>query len=833
MTATGTVTVTVTGIADTPILEIQDPDPTDDPDSTLTDGQIDDVFRPDQITSGNANADRIYGCAGVDTAPFALDQRLRDAIIKSGEIDSSNLFASADPINGQMTEIAFGGGVFDGSETLYYIITGVDPSVSILGATPVDDSGTSFVVTANQLSQLQVVPTNVTQVTYCDMQISAIVVEDDQPMDGFSGTPEEILRQMNDLPGASVVTSDFTVVMVPKDGSGPTPCTPDQHLPIPTLELVGSGDEDTQFALKLKITPLPPFHDSIDDLVNLPNGVIGDFGQGIDLPPGASLSSDPSGAVLFDPVTGLWVIDIGALGVDPTDPTQTAGSILFTPPSHQSSPVNPFDPNETFGPDDPYDALDELQFSAILNNLTCGTSTSGSGAFSLLINPVADVPDIVLDSATSFDEDTTYDLDQPITSPDGGERPFQGVTIEIDAASGGQLLDADGNPLTGTDTGDGFVDYAVDYDDIPGLGIRTTANYSGPLTLKVTASTEDINGDTRSGTQVFILDVVPAADTPVIDFDTSVIDPETGLPFVDLGGPVPVITAIEDIPLFLDQFIDADSPDRDGSETISIVLSGVPDSLRVSGPAGAGLVDNGDGTYTNSRAEFPQVTLVLKDAHARTPDSLDPSLPSEIPLTLTVNSLELANSDEATGSQDFSLRVRPDADKPMLSASATPTSGVEDDGRHYTLNLTGSTPDPHEKIHFEVTVPNGGTVFIDGIAQIPTAGIVAIPGGIGGRSSRRSDVLRNTSRDTVASTRRPTRSITWSRIHFRVASNAGATASPATSDRSVMSAAVGNTLSYTFKVKIGVASPNRLTIREASTTCMQSGQYRAATLQYQ
>ena len=162
--------------------------------------------------------------------------------------------------------------------------------------------------------------------------------------------------------------------------------------------MVGSGDEDTEIAFKIKITPNPPFYDSIDDLSNLPNGVTGDFGLGINLPPGSSLSSDPPGAVLFDPVTGLYAIDLALLGVSiPSDPTQTAGSILFTPPEHQSSPVNPFDPNETFGPDDPYDNLTQLEYFMLLNNFTCGTTDSATSNFNITINPVVDGPDIIDD----------------------------------------------------------------------------------------------------------------------------------------------------------------------------------------------------------------------------------------------------------------------------------------------------------------------------------------------------------------------------------------------------------------------------------------------------
>ncbi len=152
---TGTVTVEVTGIADEPIVTIQNPDPTDDPDATLTDEQINDIFRPDEVTDSVANADRVYGYAGTDQGPFRLNMRLSDGTLQSGDFEQDDLFVDADPITGTMTEITNESGAFDGSETIYYVITGLDPSVSILGSSPVDGSGGSYVVTESQLDSIK------------------------------------------------------------------------------------------------------------------------------------------------------------------------------------------------------------------------------------------------------------------------------------------------------------------------------------------------------------------------------------------------------------------------------------------------------------------------------------------------------------------------------------------------------------------------------------------------------------------------------------------------------------------------------------------------------
>ncbi|MGR3616590.1 MAG: hypothetical protein ACU0BB_11150 [Paracoccaceae bacterium] len=727
--ARGTVTVDVTGVADLPILTIQDPDPTNDPTSTITDPDIDDVFRPDEIVDGTSNSDRIYGYAGRGTAPFLLNSQLTDEVIRSGDLDATSPFTPATSPSGLMTEITFSQGQFDGSETLYYIISGVDPSVSFLGATPVDATGESFIVTQSQLPSLQFVPTSVSEVTYYDMQIIAVVFEDDASLGGFSGSPDQLVSLAQSVnSGVATVEKDFTIVVLPGDGGGGQPCTSDEQLPLPVLEFIGSGDEDTQIPITIKLTPVPGFYNSISDLWNLPNGVSGDFGLGIELPPGSSIATDPPGGVVFDPVTGLWVIDLELLGQDATDPTQSAGTLLFTPPEHESSPTNPFDPDTTFGPDDPYDELNTLNYQSLLNNFSCNTTSVGTGAFNLTINPVVDPPSIRLTGGTLFNEDTVFNLGLEITSPDGGERPGPTVTIEVDAQNGGTLLDGNGDPIPGQTQPDGFVRYEVDFDDIPSLGVTAAEHYSGPLNIRITASSQDIDLTTASATLNATLNVIPVADVPLIEFDETVVDPETNQPFVDESGPLPIITAIEDVPFLLSQVITADSPDMDGSEEVTIVLSNVPDYLTVTGPAGGGFIDNGDGSFTISPDAFAQVAVELNDQHARTPDSLDSSIPDDIPLTLTVNTIELANSDEEDNAQDFLLRVRPDADMPILTASVDPTTGVEDSGQEYTLSLIGETPDPHEFMSFQIAVLGGGTIFLDGVEQTPTLGVINLPG---------------------------------------------------------------------------------------------------------
>ena len=728
---TGTVTINVTGIADDPVVTAQDASGFDDPSG------IDDVFRPGETVDGIPNSDRVYGYAGFDSGPFELDSRLRDSVIGNGNIPSSEqgTFTQDDVVSlsGQMTEILVPETTptdFDGSETLYYLIQDVPAGVAFAGTSPVDTSGGTYLFTESQLASLQFVPTGVSEPTYYDLRLSVLVVENDQSLPPVNGRPtDDVLAEIAALPGGAVETVDFTVVVVPDpQGSGTVDCTPEQNLPLPELSLVsvGSQDEDTQQSLQIRLTP-NAFYDSIADLTSLPAGVVGSFGLGIEVPAGASLTASPSGGVIVDPVTGLFVVDLAALGVSDSDPTLTDGALLFTPPPHESSPDNPFDTADTFGDADPYDGLDSLSYSMLLNNYTCGTTLSATRDFPLTINPVADGPTIALGGGNAFAEDTAYDLDIQITGIDDGERPSGDVVISLDSASGGQLFDADGNAISGTVSG-GTIEYTVGLDDIAGLRVTAAEHYSGPLEISIQATSEDIDGSTQTTTLVRTVDVIPVADNGIFTFDGSAIDPDTGLPFLDLSGPVPVVNAVEDTEFLLSSVLVPSSPDQDGSEAVSFVLGVLPSYLQITGPAGSGFVNNGDGTFTISPDAWSSVSLKLVDEHARLPDALDPTLPAEIPLSVTVNTLELANSDDASSNQEFILRVRPDADTPSLSAFVNPSAGDEDDGTVYALDLSGSTPDPHETLVFEINVPSGGKILVDGVEQPVSNGIVTIPG---------------------------------------------------------------------------------------------------------
>lgn len=739
----GTVTINVQGVADAPLVGGQDPDPALTP-GGIDKALIDPVYLPGDTVGGVANADRAYAYAGFDDVPFQLTQRLSDAALQTDFASVADPFTAAERLSADRTEITFADGGPDGSETLYYIVTGIPADIRFIGGTPVDATGETYLVTEAQLANLTVVGSPVTEVTYYDMQLNAFVIENDQDLSGVPQfgpgvSVDDVLNAIDALTGGSLTTTDFSIMMLPSGnpGGGGMVCPPDdpRMLPIPELSLVGEAFEDTANELRIAITADAPFWSSIADLSTLPNGVVGDFGLGLRLPDGATLTSSTPGAVIYDPISGQYAIDFAKLGVDPANPLQTAGTVTYTPPPHQSSPVNPFTPAETLGTADPYDSLADIQTVAVLNNFTCNEFLSDdTGTLPLTVLPVADGPQIAIAAPVTVDEDTEAALDITLSSEDGGERITGDVLVAINGDPGARLFrgGAEILPDAGTGPGTGVAaQFTLSPADITGLSLRATEHFSGDIAIAVTATTEDIDGSTQSATSTQVITIEPVVDEAEFVYSTDTTPTGTGLPLVNpnpSGGPEPLVIISEDtVATFGDIFDVAQSPDQDGSETASAVVGPLPDFVVLGGAAG--IIDNGDGTFTVPAANLAALTIALSDEHARTPDSLDTSIPAQIRVDVSINSLELGNSDEARGDTSFFLQVLPDADKPSVVAEIAPMGGTEDDGTQYAINLSGTTPDPHETVSFELTLPGGGELFLDGVpVAIDANGLAMLPG---------------------------------------------------------------------------------------------------------
>lgn len=724
-TGSGTVTISVTGVADTPSVTAQDPD------SSSFNGTIDPVF--------DGNQDKLFAYAGLDNTPFTLDQRLTDAALGQSSFNAGSFEGGVTPLGGEGQESLAPDGAQDGSETIYYLITGFPgvgldangdpdptqlPDLALLGVQPSDANGTSYLVTAEQLATLEVISGNVDAPTFYDLTLNVIAVEDDQSLAALANVD---LDDLNDLDGVAVSSQDFSIVVLPDGdsstggggpgGPGGPGGDPDTcPLVIPDLALVPQTEgevilEDGETAFKISLIPNGDFAD-LGDLVELPKNRVGDFTLSLDLPEGSELRSDVPGAVLFDPISGKYVVDFAKLGG--LNGTLTEATLFFTPPENVSSPAGP------------EDGLTGIGTTVILNDFTCGSRQfDDSGTLPLNITPVADGPTIAIANPAGPEfEDAPFDLTVNIGLEDEGETIEGDFVIKLD--EGAILLDANGAPLPTNTDGEYVIPQESDLVTDNGDGsftinaqVKPPAHYSGPLTATVTATTDDLGVDSATVDVTATFQIEAVADTPFFS------NPD-GTDFVSGG----TLTATEDVPFTLRDVIDAGSPDTDGSEVVSYVIGhreglDLRDIFVLDGP-GNGIIDNGDGTFTVSAEAYETLTLQLINEH----DSAgDDGVPDAIPLTLTVNTFELSNNDETSGSVDFDLVIAPVADMPTLTAEIDRNAGVEDDGQPFTLTLSATSPDPDETIDFVIeNLPDGATVSVGGVPQTVTGGSVTIPG---------------------------------------------------------------------------------------------------------
>ena len=188
------------------------------------------------------------------------------------------------------------------------------------------------------------------------------------------------------------------------------------------------------------------------------------------------------------------------------------------------------------------------------------------------VTGVAGTPVVTVQDITG-DEDTAIQMDLTVQFPDMDGSEIQ--TITISGMPTGATLSA------GTDNLDGT--WTLIPADLVNLSITPPADSNVDFSLTVTATATEDDGDTvTSVPETFIVDVVGVADQPTVSVQSA--------------------SGLEDTAIDLN--IQSSLTDLDGSETLSIVISGVPTGAQLS--AGT---DNQDGTWTLTQGDLTNLTI--------------------------------------------------------------------------------------------------------------------------------------------------------------------------------------------------------------------------------
>lgn len=604
------------------------------------------------------------------------DTPLLQAQLASGDEDIAANFT----IDGALTDT-------DGSETLTYLISNV-PSGATLSAGTDNGDGT-WTLTADQVQGLQFTPPLHFSGSV-SMLVTAIATEDDGDVARASTTVTAVYDPVADTPNASVedvkgfedtqIPLKLSASLVDQDGSE-TLTTVIEGVPSGAILSsgtdLGGGRWEVSPADLGSITILPP----------------NDFSGDIPLTLVAT-STEPDGsqAVSSNPfnvhVTG--VADTPDLTVVPAGGTED----IVTPLSITSA-LNDLDGSETL----------ELTIAGVPNGFTLSAGTdNGNGTWTLApadltglsltapqdfsgnfdltvtatateadgdvatnvatlpvqIAAVADIPDV-----TAQDVNGTEDIALPLqltaaaTDIDGSESITQ---VVISGVPNGFTFNA------GTDLGGG--QWSIPPAQLSTLTLSAPQHYSGSVTLTVEATATDTGGVTATSSANFTASFAPVPDVPNVGATNVTGDEDTAIPLT----------------------LSSSLVDTDGSETLSLVITGVPSNATLSSGT-----DLGGGQWQVDAADLGSLTIT-------------PGLhfSGDIPLTLVATATE-SDGTTATNSAPFNVHVVGVADTPGLTASLSPV----DEDQNMPLNITGTLVDTDgsETLSYEVSgIPNGFTL---------------------------------------------------------------------------------------------------------------------------
>ena len=247
----------------------------------------------------------------------------------------------------------------------------------------------------------------------------------------------------------------------------------------------------------------------------------------------------------------------------------------------------------------------------------------------------------------------------------------------------------DGFSLTGGTYDSATNTWSLTPDQLDSLQLVPPDDYSGRVDLTVTVTTTEQDGDTDSVSTVVSGTFTPVADAP----DVTVGD----------------VSGFEDNAIGLNLGAVLTDP----SETLSVVISGVPDGATFSSGT-----KHPDGTWSIDPTDLAGLTVTPPDDFS-----------GDMGMTITATSTESDGSTAQTN-HDFNVHVTGVADTPDLAV--TPATGAEDSAVPLSITPALNDADGSEALSVTVSdIPDGftlsaGTLNADGNRD-PDSGPVVRP----------------------------------------------------------------------------------------------------------
>ena len=290
--------------------------------------------------------------------------------------------------------------------------------------------------------------------------------------------------------------------------------------------------------------------------------------------------------------------------------------------------------------------------------------------------PTAQAPAVVFSDTTgNEDEAIAIDLGVALTDTDGNET----LSITISGVPEGARLSG------GTDNGDGT--WLLEPSDLAGLTITPPENFSGSISLAVTATATETTGQTAVTTATADITVQAVADAPVLTISDA--------------------TGLEDQAIALN----IDAALTDVGETLSVSISNIPEGAVLTLADGTVMPVTG-GTATLTPNQLQGLSL--------TPPA---DFSGEIALNVTATSTD--GTDTATTSGTLNVGVTAVADAPVLTISDA--TGLEDQAIALDIQSALTDTDGSETLSVTIgNIPEGAVLTLADGTIIPIEAGVAV-----------------------------------------------------------------------------------------------------------
>ncbi len=330
----------------------------------------------------------------------------------------------------------------------------------------------------------------------------------------------------------------------------------------------------------------------------------------------------------------------------------------------------------TITPPDDYAGSFDLNVTATSTEANGGDTAETLGSITVDVAAVADAADVTVSDAAGT-EDTAIPLNITAASTDADGSESVSVTIS-NIPDGAVLTDGAGNAITITD-GAATLTTA----QLEGLTITPPENSDGDFTLDVAVTTTD-GDDTNTVSGQLNVDVAADADAPTLDLS-------------DASGS-------EDGAIALN--IASALTDTDGSESLSITISDIPEGSVLTDGAGNAITIT-DGSATLTQGQLEGLTITPPDDYAGSFD-----------LNVTATSTEANGGDTAETLGSITVDVAAVADAADVTVSDA--AGTEDTA--IPLNITAASTDADGSESVSVTISNipDGAVLTDGAGNAIT-----------------------------------------------------------------------------------------------------------------